>query len=103
MTSSAGSREEISMQSSQTIQSSHATTRSNYTVARYASTILLYAVAIIGAIVTVLPFIWMTFSSFKSNAEIFSYPPQLLPTSWHVDAYTKLFAERPFGTWYLNS
>lgn len=77
--------------------------RSNYALSRATGTLLLYAVAVVGATVTVLPFVWMLFSSFKSNAEIFSFPPRLIPSSWYVDAYARLFAERPFGTWYLNS
>ena len=77
--------------------------RSNYAVSRATGTLVLYVVAVIGATVTVLPFVWMLSSSFKTNAEIFSYPPRLIPSSWNVDAYARLFAERPFGTWYLNS
>ncbi len=70
---------------------------------RWLSGVLLYLVAIVGALVTVTPFLWMIFSSFKSNSEIFSYPPRLFPTVFRLDAYAKLFSERPFGTWYLNS
>lgn len=77
--------------------------RSNYRSSRASTTALVYLIAILGAMVTVLPFVWMIFSSFKSNAEIFSYPPRLLPTSWSADAYARLWTERPFGTWYLNS
>ena len=79
------------------------TKRPSFTFSRSASTLLLYVVAIVGAVVTVLPFVWMIFSSFKTNAEIFKYPPSLLPTTWSLDGYRALFAERPFGTWYLNS
>jgi ABC-type glycerol-3-phosphate transport system permease component len=70
---------------------------------RYLSTALLYIVTILGAVVTVLPFVWMIFSSFKTNAQIFSYPPRLIPETFRLDSYASLFAERPFGTWYLNS
>lgn len=74
-----------------------------YRTSRGLSSLLLYVVTIIGALATVLPFLWMIFSSFKTNAQIFSYPPSLLPDVFRLDSYAKLFAERPFGTWYLNS
>lgn len=77
--------------------------RSNYTPTQYFSNALLYFVAIVGGLISVLPFVWMTFSSFKTNSQIFSYPPRLLPETFRFDSYGKLFAERPFGTWYVNS
>lgn len=63
----------------------------------------LYLVVAVGAFLTVSPFLWMLLSSFKNSTEIFSYPPTILPNIWRVDNYAKLFIERPFGTWYLNS
>jgi ABC-type glycerol-3-phosphate transport system permease component len=63
----------------------------------------LYLVVVFGAFLTISPFLWMLLSSFKNSTEIFRYPPSILPEFWRFENYLKLFIERPFGTWYLNS
>jgi len=63
----------------------------------------LYFVVALGAFLTLAPFAWMILSSFKNSSEIYSYPPTLLPDTWRLNNYAKLFTERPFDTWYLNS
>jgi ABC-type glycerol-3-phosphate transport system permease component len=60
-------------------------------------------VAILGAFLTLLPFAWMVLSSFKTNAEIFSYPPAILPKSYTISNFVKLFEMWTFGSWYINS
>jgi ABC-type glycerol-3-phosphate transport system permease component len=45
----------------------------------------------------------MILASFKNSSEIFRFPPTFLPDPWRFSNYQKLFAERPFDTWYLNS
>ena len=62
-----------------------------------------YLVVIVGAILTLTPFVWMFFSSFKNSTEIYHYPPTLFPVVWHFDNYPRLFHDRPFGMWYRNS
>ncbi len=73
------------------------------TLSKTVRKIPLYFVVALGAFLTLAPFVWMILSSFKNSTEIFSYPPTLLPDAWRASNYAKLFAERPFGTWYLNS
>lgn len=63
----------------------------------------LYSIVVLGACLTLFPFLWMLLSSFKTSSEIFSYPPSILPQFWRFDNYTRLFIERPFGIWYINS
>ena len=58
---------------------------------------------VLGAFLTLSPFLWMLLSSLKTSTEIFSYPPSILPQFWRFDNYARLFIERPFGTWYINS
>jgi ABC-type glycerol-3-phosphate transport system permease component len=72
-------------------------------VTRTIRSLPLYLLVILGAFLTVGPFIWMFLSSFKNSTEIFHYPPTLLPQVWRLDNYAKLFVERPFDRWYLNS
>src|SRR6478672_9133228 len=59
------------------------------------------------ALLMMLPFIWMFLASFKTVREVEG--SQVLPTTWHVENYTKVFkdpeiAQRSsFGRYYFNS
>jgi len=77
--------------------------RNPISVSRIMRNIPLYITAIVGASVTLLPFVWMILSSIKNNAEIFRWPPTFLPEYLVVSNYTKLFEMWPFATWYINS
>ena len=65
--------------------------------------VLLHVVVITGAIITVLPLVWMIYSSFKTTAEIFRYPPWLPPASWSLHNYQSLLEGWTFDSWYGNS
>ena len=65
--------------------------------------ILLHVVVITGAIITVLPLAWMIYSSFKTTAEIFRYPPWLPPATWSLHNYQSLLEGWTFNSWYGNS
>ncbi len=60
-------------------------------------------VLIIGSIIMIFPFVWMLFSAFKSNADVYAYPPKWLPSSWSLDNFKKVFDMIPFGMYYFNS
>ena len=77
--------------------------RKPFPIRKVLSLIPLYLVAILGAFLTLVPFAWMVLSSFKTNAEIFSYPPAILPKSFTISNFVKLFEMWTFGTWYINS
>ena len=49
--------------------------------------ILVWIALIIGACFAGLPVLWMVASSFKSNLEIFAYPPALIDESFSFQAY----------------
>lgn len=49
------------------------------------------------------PLVWALFSSFKTSAELFSYPPKLLPENFQWGNYRKMFQEIPFARYLLNS
>jgi len=74
-----------------------------YSYRKLLSNIPLYLITTMGAVLTLLPFVWMLLSSFKNNSEIFRYPPTFLPETLRIDNYFKLFEMWPFGTWYINS
>jgi len=60
---------------------------------------------VIGAMFSGLPILWMALSSFKSNSEIFEYPPRLITENFSFDAYTSIFSDpvklRFFGNSYF--
>ncbi len=63
----------------------------------------LYAVLIIGAVVMLLPFVWMVSASLKPQPEIFQYPNELLPREPTLTAYGDVWERIPFARFFLNS
>lgn len=49
------------------------------------------------------PFIWMAATAFKSSAEIFVYPPYLIPKDFTFDNIQRLFENTRFVTYFRNS
>jgi multiple sugar transport system permease protein len=64
-----------------------------------------YVVLILGATVTLVPFLWALLTSFKSAAEIIRIPPTYLPETWTLESYQTIFNDPhvPLGRFYLNS
>lgn len=58
---------------------------------------ILYVLLVLVSLVTVFPFLWMISSSFKTNSEIFSYPPALIPRLPTLTGYLGLFNTAMFG------
>lgn len=56
-----------------------------------------------GAIVMVMPFLWMVSTSLKSAKEILSWPPRLIPLDPTLANFVTVFTTAPFGRWLLNS
>lgn len=65
--------------------------------------ILTYAVLSFGAIIVMLPFLWMLSSSFKPAGDILVYPPQLIPTTFTVDNYRYVLEQTRYLTFVKNS
>lgn len=71
-------------------------------VRRVAGSTIIYTVLAIVSIATVIPMIWMVFTSLKS-------PPEYLTNSWlwprdpQWSAYVTLFTEKNFGRYFVNS
>ncbi len=65
-------------------------------------TVLLISVLIIVFIV-LFPLIWMLFSSFKPNPELYIRPPSMLPRTWTTEHYVELFWYSSFPRYFLNS
>jgi multiple sugar transport system permease protein len=65
---------------------------------------LRYVILSAGAILFVAPFAYMVSSSFQPLSEIFSYPPQWIPSNPTLDNYVDFFGSgHQIGRWVLNS
>ncbi|HML20226.1 MAG TPA: carbohydrate ABC transporter permease [Aggregatilinea sp.] len=65
--------------------------------------VILILVLTVAAIVVVFPFVWMVFTSFKYESDVFSWPPRLVPTQWTTDAYRNIWSQIPFELFFRNS
>lgn len=66
---------------------------------RWASYIILATVSV----VMIFPFVWMVFTAFKGNQEVYIYPPTLFPQEWHWDNFDHVLTTVPFVQFYFNS
>lgn len=64
---------------------------------------LTYAALCVGAVLSLLPFVWQLRSSLMTMPEIFSYPPVLLPAEMQWGNYAETFRIIPFGKYYANT
>ncbi len=63
----------------------------------------IYFSLLIGALFSSLPVIWISLSSLKSNLEIFSYPPSILPVNTSLEAYLNIFDDEDKIRFFINS
>ena len=73
------------------------------TVHKTLRTVLVHAVLILGAIISLIPFIWMVVSSFKLPAEILSSSPSWVPNPPTWRNYELLFTYIPFLRQFFNT
>lgn len=66
-------------------------------------TLSFYVVAILLAVVALIPFLWMISTSFKSRGALMSIPIQWIPENPTWDAYIKVFSKFPFAKTIGNS
>jgi len=65
---------------------------------------LLYVVLIIGALMIVLPLLWIFLTSFKTDADAIDNPASPFPNPFSISAYETLTnGQQPILTWFLNS
>jgi multiple sugar transport system permease protein len=65
--------------------------------------VVTYAGLAIGLVYAGFPVLWMLFSSIKSNTEIFSLPPRILPKEVTLVAYRAIFGDPVKIRFFLNS
>jgi ABC-type glycerol-3-phosphate transport system permease component len=66
-------------------------------------TVFFYAMLIFIAVGMLVPFLWMVSTSLRPPGAAFSYPPQILPTTFDLRNYQQLFTLVPFGRYFLNT
>jgi multiple sugar transport system permease protein len=55
------------------------------------------------SLIFVLPLVQMVLASFMSKKQLNRFPPQLVPTSFHVEGYAKLFSQSHILLWLFNT
>lgn len=68
-----------------------------------ASLVLTYGLLSVVALLMLFPFFWLVSSSFKSQLDIFSYPPKWIPDPFVFQNYVDAMTFRPFGLYLRNS
>ncbi len=53
--------------------------------------------------VFVFPFLWMFLTAFKTQPEVYQFPPGILPESWQFANFAQAWSSGPFLTYLLNS
>lgn len=65
--------------------------------------LLIHIVLISGILITVLPFLWMVLTSFKTLGESTQIPPVIFPKKVMWENYFKVLKTLPFTTFYMNT
>lgn len=67
------------------------------------SKVIVGAILAVWGFLTILPFLWMFLSSFKTNAEISQMTQNFLPHHWTLQNYQNLFVSGNFGQYLKNT
>jgi multiple sugar transport system permease protein len=68
-----------------------------------ASVILIHLALVIGAVVTVVPLLWMVSASLMPQGEATAFPPRMTPSRVTLEHYRALFDNMKLGRAFLNS
>lgn len=62
-----------------------------------------YLLLIIGGIFMAIPFVWMLSTSLKAEVEVFSYPPEWIPSTFMWENYRVIFEDANMVRGFLNT
>lgn len=62
-----------------------------------------YVVLTIASVFTLIPFLWMISTAFKSRSEVFSQTIQWIPSKLVFSNFVEAWNAAPFGTYYVNT
>ena len=65
--------------------------------------LIIYLLLIVGSFLIILPFLWMLSTSLKDEANVFTFPPQWIPSSPKWENYTNVFAQMELWRGLLNT
>ena len=65
--------------------------------------VLLYALLVLGAVLALIPMVWMVSASLMPSGEASSFPPRFFPSNPTLEHYTDLFTRLNLGRYLLNS
>lgn len=65
--------------------------------------VLILVGLVLGAVFAAFPVVWMLSSSFKSNTEIFEFPPRLITENFSFDAYATIVSDPVKVRYFINS
>lgn len=70
---------------------------------RAAQRVMLYTLLLLGAVISLLPMVWMVSASLMPTGGANTYPPRLLPETITFEHYAALFTRLDLGRYLLNS
>lgn len=65
--------------------------------------IFVWTILLVGAVVMILPFLWLLSSSLKTELAIFRYPPDWIPDPIQFSNYVDAWTTRPFALYVRNT
>ncbi len=65
--------------------------------------LLLYFAFFFVAAITAAPFVWILLTALKGSEDVFAFPPQLWPDTFHFENFVETWNVVPFGQYILNS
>jgi multiple sugar transport system permease protein len=74
-----------------------------YRILRGFSRTAVYAAILAGAVVFIIPFLWMISTSLKQELKVFVFPPQFIPDPIMWENYRTAMVSQPFGRYTLNT
>jgi putative chitobiose transport system permease protein len=78
--------------------------RSTAAARKASESVLWYIILCAVAVLTVFPFVWVLFTSFKGpNDAIYTVPPQLIPHDFTLANYIRVWQQLPIAHFFLNS
>lgn len=71
--------------------------------AQFARRTAIYGFLLCMSVIFIFPFYWLFISAFKSQAQIFTLPPQFLPQEWRLDNFRDVFDKTRILRAFFNS
>ena len=85
------------------MMSQAATLRSSNRLVRGTIRVLTYVIVSLGAILMIVPFLWMISTAFKESSAAFDYPPSWIPSPVSLENFREVWTIVPFGRYLFNS